>query len=146
VLPDESNGFLLDANLLRLILEGDATVRRHLLTAPPEQVWLSSVAAEETLAGRLANIQRARGGKGPITPAQAHEDLTRTLMDLCNFQVLPFSEAAESIFQSLPARAKRVGSQDCRIAAQAVAAGMIVVTRNLRDFEEIGVACTDWTV
>lgn len=132
--------------MLRLVLEGNAAVRHHLLTVPPEQVWLSSVAGEETLAGRLANIQRARGGKGPVTLAQAPEDLTQTLMDLCQFQILPFSEAAESVFQDLPARAKRVGSQDCRIAAQAVATSMIVVTRNLRDFEAIGVACTDWTM
>ena len=131
--------------MLRLVREGNVAVQRHLLAVPPERVWLSSVAAEEAVAGRLANIQRARSGKGPVTLAQAHGDLTNTLMDLCHFRILPFSEAAESVFGSLPARAKRVGSQDCRIAAQAVAAGVIVVTRNLRDFEDIGVACTDWS-
>jgi tRNA(fMet)-specific endonuclease VapC len=146
VQPNINKGFLLDANILRLILDGDTTVQRTLLTVPPQEVWLSSVAAEETIAGRLSNIQRARSGKGPLTMAQAHEDLAKTLVDLSAFQILPYSDAAESIFQSLSSKAKRIGSQDCRIAVQAIAEGMIVVTRNLSDFQAIGAPCIDWSL
>lgn len=129
----------------RLILDGDARVLQHILTAPPEKIKLSSVAAEESIAGRLANIQRARGGKGPISVAQAHRDLLQTLNDLRGFDILAYSEDAERIFQGFDAKIRRVGSQDCRIAAQAIAENMMVVTRNLRDFEAIGVRCVDWS-
>lgn len=39
----------------------------------------------------------------------------------------------------------RIGSQDCRIAAQAMTHGLTVITRNLRDFEQIGAPCEDWS-
>jgi hypothetical protein len=44
-----------------------------------------------------------------------------------------------------PASVKRIGPQDCRIAAQALAHGLIVITRNLRDFNAIGAPCEDWS-
>ena len=41
---------------------------------------------------------------------------------------------------------KRVGTQDCRIAAIARSKGYIVVTANVDDFEKIGIAqVEDWT-
>jgi predicted nucleic acid-binding protein len=39
----------------------------------------------------------------------------------------------------------RIGAQDCRIAAQAMAHEMVVVTRNVRDFQAIGASCEDWS-
>ena len=41
---------------------------------------------------------------------------------------------------------RRIGSQDCRIAASAIAAGWIVVTANQKDFSRIpGVQFEDWS-
>ncbi len=59
--------------------------------------------------------------------------------------ILAYSAQADVIFHSFPASVIRIGAQDCRIAAQALAHDLIVVTRNLRDFEAIGAPCADWS-
>lgn len=43
------------------------------------------------------------------------------------------------------AAGERVGSSDCRIAASAITSGLIIVTRNTRDYARIpGAALVDW--
>ena len=57
------------------------------------------------------------------------------------------TDEAERLFRSWPAAVKRVGANDCRIAASAVVRGYTVVTCNGKDFGRIpGVAFEDWTV
>ena len=55
--------------------------------------------------------------------------------------------AGSSIRISSPSlQVRRIGSQDCRIAASAIAAGWIVVTANQKDFSRIpGVQFEDWS-
>ncbi|NJK64197.1 MAG: type II toxin-antitoxin system VapC family toxin [Synechococcaceae cyanobacterium SM2_3_1] len=58
---------------------------------------------------------------------------------------MPYT-AAEQVFQSLPAAIKRIGSQDCRIAAIAHTTGMTIITANVADFLRINLApIQDWT-
>jgi tRNA(fMet)-specific endonuclease VapC len=53
---------------------------------------------------------------------------------------------AESIYQSLPAKIQRIGTQDCRIAAIARANKFSRVTINVNDFVSVGLAdVEDWT-
>jgi tRNA(fMet)-specific endonuclease VapC len=62
------------------------------------------------------------------------------------FQILPYTNKAEQIYQSLSAKVKRIGTQDCRIAAIACSKGYIVITANVADFERIGIVqIEDWT-
>ena len=57
------------------------------------------------------------------------------------------TDEAERVFRLFPASVKRVGGMDCRIAAHAIVSGLVVVTRNTRDFERIpGVQTEDWSV
>jgi predicted nucleic acid-binding protein len=139
--------YLFDTNAFTLLLEGDVPTTQRLAAVQEEAVWLSSVAVEEILAGRLALIQRARGGgRSGIPVPDAHESLAKALTDLQALPVLTYSDAAERVFAGMPASVKRVGSQDGRIAAQAMAHGMTVVTRNLRDLRAIGAPREDWSV
>jgi tRNA(fMet)-specific endonuclease VapC len=138
--------YLFDNNTLKLYLAGEPnTVRR--VGEYPKQIFLSSVAAEELLVGRMDGTNRARSSRTSLCLPQAHQNFVRSLED--DLRLLPlfvYSDEAEQIFQALPASVKRIGPQDCRIAAQAIAHGMIVVTRNLRDFTAIGAPCDDWSV
>jgi tRNA(fMet)-specific endonuclease VapC len=140
-----SERFVVDTNIFREIVLGNAAVVNNWkkIELP---VYLSSVVVEEVTAGLMANVSRARSGKFPVTLARAHQDLVDMLTAFTHLSVLVYSEEAEREFINLPAEVKRVGSQDCRIAAQAVAHRLTVVTRNLKDFQRIGVACVDWTV
>ncbi|MCX6365832.1 MAG: hypothetical protein NTX57_03890 [Armatimonadetes bacterium] len=135
----------MDTNMVRLIQAGNAAVLSYLVAIPADRIWLSSIAAEEILAGLLANINRARTRKPPFRLGEAHSDLAKNLEDLRWFSILAYSEEAETIFQDFSPASKRTGSQDCRIAAQALSENLVVVTRNLTDFETIGVACVDWS-
>jgi predicted nucleic acid-binding protein len=136
--------FLFDTNALALFLAGDPnTVRR--IAEDPRSVWLSSVAAEELMVGRLNGIHRARQPRTSLSLPRAHQDFAQALEDVRLFPLLVFSAEADAVYQAFPAALKRRGAQDCRIAAQALAHGMSVVTRNLRDFEAIGAPCEDWS-
>ena len=137
-------GYLLDANIFRLYAEGDVgTVER--VFSHIDRVFLSSVTVEEMVVGRLNIVNRARGGKTPISLPESHEEFAELLADIRPFPVLVYSSKAEARFQAFPAALRRRGPQDCRIAAQALAHGVTVVTRNRRDFEAIGAPCDDWS-
>jgi predicted nucleic acid-binding protein len=69
----------------------------------------------------------------------------QTLSDLRLLPILPYSDEADAIFRTFSAATIRRGPQDARIAAQAIAHGMTVVTRNLGDFTAIGAPCEDWS-
>lgn len=136
--------FLFDTNALALFFAGESnTVRR--VAEVPGRVWLSSVAAEELIVGRINGIHRARQPRTSLSLPRAHQDLAQALEDVRAFPLLVYSDEAEVLYRSFSATLKRRGAQDCRIAAQALAHGMTVVTRNLRDFEAIGAPCEDWS-
>ncbi len=136
--------FLLDTSALGLFLTGESNTLRRVQEIPTS-IWLSSIAAEELLAGRLSSINRARRPRTSLSLTQAHQDFAQALEDICLFPLLVYSAQADDLYQSFPSAVKRIGPQDCRIAAQAIAHGLIVVTRNLRGFEAIGAPCEDWS-
>jgi predicted nucleic acid-binding protein len=136
--------YLFDTSAFELLLNGEENTVRRIATAT-ESIWLSSVAAEEMLSGRLSAINRARSSRTSLSLPLAHQDFAKALEDIRLFPLLVYSAEAESVFRSLSASVKRIGSQDCRIAAQAVAHGFIVVTCNIRDFEAISAPCEDWS-
>lgn len=142
--------FLLDTDSFSLFLRGTEPLRTRVLSTPPEQVFISAVTVEETLRGRLQVVaeereKHARGRRNRLP--DAYRGLNRLLEDLRLFAVLPYDERADACFQAIPSGVRRVGSQDCRIAAVALARGLTVVTANVRDFERIpGVRLEDWTL
>ncbi len=61
--------------------------------------------------------------------------------------VLPFDTAAAVVFGGLQAQRIRVGTMDLRIAAIALSRGLVVLTRNVRDFGRVpGLLTEDWTI
>ena len=59
-------------------------------------------------------------------------------------RVLPFDSGAARAYAGIAAARRRMGrppitQADCQIAAIARSLGMAVVTRNIRDFEDIGI-------
>jgi tRNA(fMet)-specific endonuclease VapC len=140
--------YSLDSNIFRLFVEGNVSVRRRILSTPLENLWISSVVYHEALGGRLARLNLALKDKSSKSSAQieqAHSYLVQTIEILSPFQILLYTAEDEQTFRALAPQVKRVGSQDCRIAAQALRRGMIVVTRNLLDFEAANVPCEDWS-
>ena len=92
----------------------------------------------------MASVQKAKR-KPSITNAYRYfEDLFSAIH---RFQILPYTSEAEEIYQLLPSKIKRIGTQDCRIAAIACVYKFTVVTVNINDFTDIGLAeVEDWTL
>ncbi len=133
--------YLLDINSASLAFRGNERIRRRILQA--SGVWLSAIAAEERIRGALNLIQRTRDE--PSFPA-TQVFLINLLADISDYDIHPYSDEAARVYAAFPASVKRLGTQDCRIAVSAIAAGWIVVTANHRHFSQIsGVQFEDWS-
>jgi tRNA(fMet)-specific endonuclease VapC len=61
--------------------------------------------------------------------------------------VLPFDAAAGSVYDDLRRQRVRIATMDLRIAAIALSRGLILLTRNVRDFGKVpGLVTEDWTL
>lgn len=137
--------YLLDTNTLKLAIEGDESVVQK-AQQNLNRIWISSVVAEEFLVVFMGGLNRARSPRNSLSLPRAHEDFAQALEDLRIFPLFLYTPEAEAIYQTFSPAILRIGAQDCRIAAQAMAHGMTVITRNLRDFQAIGAPCEDWSV
>lgn len=142
--------FALDSDTTSLLFRGrNSILNQRALAVPPTQLWLPAVVMEEQFRGRLgvlAKLNPARPKESPLIPI-AYRDLVLTQEFLHQFQILPYTQADEDLYQSWSAAVKRVGTRDCRIAASAINRGLTVVTANLRHFQQIpSVQIVDWSV
>lgn len=136
--------FLFDNNAFKLLVVGDTKTLAR-VREQEGRVYLSSVAAEELIAVHMNTMNRARAPRTSLSLARAHEDFVETLDDLRILPLFAYSPGAERIYRTFSAATIREGAQDCRIAAQAMAHGMTVVTHDLDDFTAIGALCVDWS-
>ena len=145
-MPQKDSAYLLDTNIVRAILDGDPVVAKNTLSVSPDRLFLSAVAVEEMIRGRLAELNDAREGKSRVGVTLAYEWFLETLHLIHRFQIMNYTDADEAQYRQFSAAIKRVGRQDCRIAAQALNHGLIVVTRNVAHFSKVpGLLCEDWT-
>ena len=116
---------------------------RRVLDVPADQMWVSVITVKEIIGGAMALVDN------PKRSSSAFQDcafLRQILRDLSDFQILPYDDQARQIFNNMTAAEKRVGGNDCKIAASAIARGFTVITRNIKDFAQIsGVQYEDWT-
>lgn len=138
--------YVLDSDSITLFLHHKGQqpkLVRRVLDVPAEQMWVSIITVKEAIGGAMALIDNSRRA------ASSERDcafLRNIMRDLSDFQILPYDEAAKQIFNAMTAAEKRVGGNDCKIAASAISRGFTVVTRNVKDFAQIkGVVYADWT-
>ncbi len=102
---------------------------------PPDEQFLPIVVVEEMLRGRMSSIRRAESGRGGKTIEQAYGLLQQTVAFIREFPILPYTTAADRLFQSWRTSKIRIGTHDLRIAAIAVAHGVTLISRNHTDFD-----------
>lgn len=138
--------YLLDTSIVSNFLDERRfypQLTAKILNQPPESIFISIITVEEILQGALASVQKTKRKPSVVVAYQYFEELFSALN---RFQILDYTASAELIYQSLPAKVKRIGTQDCRIAAIAKANKFTVVTVNVNDFVAIGLAdVEDWT-
>jgi tRNA(fMet)-specific endonuclease VapC len=136
---------LLDTDHLSVLTDrraagNDALVRRLELAAEPLAIPI--VAVEEQCKGWLAKIGRTREIHRQITP---YERLAELFAFLAEWNIISLSEAAAEIFGQLRRQKIRVGSQDLKIAAIAMAANALLLSANERDFQKVpGLRVENW--
>lgn len=136
--------FSLDSDTFNLSLRGHPAISRRVESADPASLFVCTIAVEEVAGGQIGRINALRSRNRSMgRESRFLADLIRSFSTL---QILPYTDEAEQLYQSWTAKQKRVGPNDCRIAASAILAGFTVVTCNGKDFSAIpGAAWSDWS-
>lgn len=147
--------YILDSDVFSLyfVRENPSPPLRYRIESTPyEQLWITAINVEESMAGALKLIRKyneARGEERAKLP-MAYDLLLKAKLALSRPQILPFDAAAYAEYLRIPREIERiVKTKDCRIAAIAVSRGYRVITKNTRDFERIRAAIPvdfdDWS-
>jgi tRNA(fMet)-specific endonuclease VapC len=135
--------YLLDTDHLTLYDYAHPLVL-HRIAQPRQIVGISDITVEESLRGRLAALAQARAGPTWIV---RYGLLRRTVHLFQRFPTVPFDQASEDRSQQLLTLSLRVGTQDLKITAVALANQAVLLTRNRRDFGRIpGLVVDDWSI
>jgi tRNA(fMet)-specific endonuclease VapC len=136
--------FLLDTDHLTLYQRGHKLLEQRIALQAPGEVGLSAITVEEALRGRLVILAQARDGSSRI---RRYAELVETVRLLQQFDVVTFDQDSEGAFQQLHGLRHRVGTQDRKIAAVALAHKLVLLTRNRRDFSQVpGLLIEDWSI
>ena len=109
-----------------------------------EDFSLSAVSFHEQTLGAHNFINRAQTNTDTI---RGYNLLIEILQGFASAPVLPFDAEAISIFDELRSQKVRVSTMDLRIASIALSRGLVLLTRNVRDFSKVPKLVTkDWTV
>lgn len=138
---------ILDTDCLSLLnrenLLDSSKLRQKLEQFPPDQIFTTIITFEEQMRGWMAFIAKAKTIERQI---DAYERLHRSLEAYRNSTVLDFDENAAIVFQDLKSRKIRIGAMDLKIVSIAISRKAILVSRNLKDFEEVpNLVVSDWT-
>jgi tRNA(fMet)-specific endonuclease VapC len=98
----------------------------------------------EEILGWNAYIARATKIEGVV---KGYDRLLQILADFHAAQVLPFDSAAAKHFTRLRQQKLRIGTMDLRIASTALSRSMILLSRNVSDFNQVpALQVQDWTI
>lgn len=111
-------------------------------TGGDDEVATSVITVEESFRGWAAEIQRRRDVKDQVS---GYERLAQLVEFLANWQIVRFDQRAADEFARLRRERIRIGSQDLKIACIALSAGALLLSGNLRDFEQVpGLRVENW--
>jgi tRNA(fMet)-specific endonuclease VapC len=133
----------LDSDHASLFQRNHSQVVRRVRAVPPQNLAVTVVTVEEQMRGWLNAIRRAVSGS-ELTVAYAH--LRAALEYYQTVQLLDYDAAAHGHYRRLREQKVRIGTQDLRIAAIALAYGAVLVTGNARDFSQVlELKFVDWS-
>lgn len=136
--------WILDTDHFSLLQRGHLGIRQRISKVKAQEIAITIISAEEQIRGRLSIIRRASFTQDLIL---TYRRLKELLDDLETLNVLDFILEVSPIYDDLIRQKIRIGTRDLRIAAIALAVKGTLVTRNLRDFEQVpGLKVEDWTV
>ena len=138
---------ILDTDCLSLLdrekyLES-SKLRQKLEPFSPDELFTTIITFEEQMRGWLSYIAKSKTIEQQIF---AYQMLHSFLESYRNTAVLDFDENAAKVFQDLKSQKIRIGIMDLKISSIAISRKAILVSRNLRDFEQVpNLVVKDWT-
>lgn len=115
---------------------------RRIEAAKAEVFGVPVVAAEEQCRGWLAEIARLRD---PDKQVRAYDQLAKLFDFLGDWDIVRFDVRAADRFTRLRKQLRRMGAQDLKIAAIALANDALLLSANLRDFDRVpGLRVENW--
>lgn len=112
------------------------------LQASEDDVAIPVPAVEEQLRAWLAQIHRVTDVGRQIAPYQR---LVKLIDFLGDWIIVEWDERPAANFRRLRAARVRIGTQDLKIAATTIAREGLLLSANLRDFEQVpGLKVEDW--
>lgn len=136
--------WILDTDHVSLFQRGQPQIVNRLAQVAPTDISITVITLEEQIRGRFHIIRQA---SSPTELILAYRNLHITFDSLKSFNIMDFSPEASSIYSFLFKQKIKIGTQDLRIAAIALSANGILVTRNQRDFGKVSnLALEDWSV
>jgi tRNA(fMet)-specific endonuclease VapC len=111
---------------------------------PISDFAVSTVTFHEQVLGSHAYINRARNLNDVV---KGYEMMARIVSDFKVLPLISFDAGAAKTFDRLQSKRIQLAKMDARIAAIALFHGLILLTRNHRDFGKVaGLLIEDWTV
>ena len=118
-----------------------AALQRKLEDAGDE-VATTIISAEEQFRGWLAQLHRQRD---PHEQIATYQRLQRRIAFFAAWHVLPWDTDAADILQGLRRQRVRIGTMDLKIASIVLAHDATLLSRNLRDFQQVpNLRVEDW--
>lgn len=119
-----------------------ARLEDRLAASSDRDIATTIVNAEEQMRGWLAEINRLRTVHQQIP---AYERLLKMLDFLSEILVIPFGVHAADEFNRLRRMKIRIGSMDLKIACIALVHNALLLSANLRDFQQVpGLRVENW--
>jgi tRNA(fMet)-specific endonuclease VapC len=128
--------YLLDTDTLTHLHAGNSNVVKQLNTVEDDLIAITIITKIEVLRGRIDYVLKADTGEKLI---KAQELLFRTEELLNQLPIIPINQLAADEFNRLRAISKlrKIGQADLLIASITLVNRAILVTRNLRHFQQI---------
>ena len=134
---------ILDTDHVSLFQRNHPLVTQRVLGIPGQGLAVTIVTVEEQMRGWLNAIRRASSRVEQIT---AYARLHGAMEYYRTVQLLDFEDSAYGHFTRLRAQEIRIGTLDLRIASIVLAAGGVLITRNVRDFSQVpGLTLENWS-
>ena len=139
---------ILDTDAITILFRRESPLYGKLLRRlerdPPHEVVTTIISVHEQLQGWLSVLNRTRLAPNDLIKTYAR--LLTALEEYGAMTILQFDADAQSKFEEIRQRARRMAAFDLRIASIALTRDATVLTRNLRDFRQVpGLEIEDWS-
>jgi tRNA(fMet)-specific endonuclease VapC len=125
---------VLDTDMVSLYQYGHAAVCAAVDRHPAGSVGITVLTVEEQLSGWYRQLRRI---KQPPALAAVYQRMANTVQFYSSLPILSFTEEAIARYEDLKRLKLGIGKTDQRIAAVVLLNQIVLVTRNLRDFQRV---------